>query len=69
MTTDDRLRVGVIFGGRSGEHEISLLSATSVLNVLDPSRYVVTQIGITREGAWVTGNDVISAFESAHLDL
>ena len=48
-----RLRVGVLFGGRSGEHEVSLASARSVLNALDRSRYEVVPIGITPEGEWL----------------
>ena len=42
-----KLRVGVLFGGRSGEHEFSLLSAASVLNAIDKSKYEVVPIGIT----------------------
>jgi len=49
-----KLRVGVLFGGRSGEHEISLLSAASVLNAIDKSKYDVVPIGITKDGLWVT---------------
>ena len=49
-----KLRVGVLFGGRSGEHEVSLLSAASVLNAIDKKKYDVVPIGITREGRWVT---------------
>lgn len=49
-----KLRVGVLFGGRSGEHEISLLSAASVLNAIDKTKYDVVPIGITKEGLWVT---------------
>ncbi len=63
MELPGKLRIGVIFGGRSGEHEISLMSARSVLGVLDPERYEVTQIGITLEGAWLTGKDVLEAME------
>ena len=63
-----KLRVAVIFGGRSGEHEVSLMSARSVLSVLDPARYEVTQIGITHEGKWLTGGDVIGMFEQNKLD-
>ena len=51
-----KLRVGVLFGGRSGEHEVSLLSAASVLNAIDKSKYEVVPIGITREGRWVTAS-------------
>ena len=49
-----KLRVGVLFGGRSGEHEISLLSAASVLHAIDKTKYDVVPIGITKDGLWVT---------------
>ena len=49
-----KLRVGVLFGGRSGEHEVSLLSAASVLEAVDKSKYEVVPIGITKQGRWVT---------------
>jgi D-alanine-D-alanine ligase len=52
-----KLRVGVLFGGRSGEHEVSLLSAASVLKAIDRKKYEVTSIGITKEGRWVTATD------------
>lgn len=66
--TENKLHVAVIFGGRSGEHEVSLMSARSVLSVLDPAKYEVTQIGITHDGAWLTGEDVLGAFESGRLE-
>jgi D-alanine-D-alanine ligase len=49
-----RLRVGILFGGRSGEHEVWLLSAASVLNAIDKDKYEVGPIGITKEGRWLT---------------
>src|SRR5215472_18645612 len=49
-----KLRVGVLFGGRSGEHEVSLLSAASVLNAINQDKYEVVPIGITKEGRWVS---------------
>ena len=52
-----KLRVGVLFGGRSGEHEVSLLSAASVLKAINPKKYEVIPIGITKEGRWVTASD------------
>ena len=52
-----KLRVGILFGGRSGEHEISLLSAASVLDAIDKEKYDVVPIGITKEGRWVTSGD------------
>ena len=45
-------RVAVVFGGRSAEHEISVLSARSVIDALDPDRYDVLAIGVTKEGRW-----------------
>jgi len=56
MTTDKkRLRVGVLFGGRSGEHEVSLISAASVIQALDPEKYEAIPIGITKDGRWLAG--------------
>lgn len=50
-----KVRVGLLFGGRSGEHEVSLTSAMSVLKALDPDKYEVVLIGITRDGGWRLG--------------
>ena len=58
------LTVGVLFGGRSGEHEISLLSARSILEKIDRQKYKVVQIGITHDGVWLVGSDVLTAFEN-----
>jgi D-alanine-D-alanine ligase len=52
-----KIRVGILFGGRSGEHEISLLSAASVFKAIDKNKYEVVPIGITKEGRWVTAAD------------
>jgi D-alanine-D-alanine ligase len=52
--TVKKLRVGVLFGGRSGEHEVSLLSAASVMQAMDRSKYEVVPIGITKQGIWLT---------------
>lgn len=62
MTTRPKLRIGVIFGGRSGEHEVSLRSARSVIAALDPNKYEVVPVGITREGRWVAATaDALTA--------
>ena len=61
-------RVGVIFGGQSGEHEVSLISAQGVMNALDPTKYEVVPIGITKAGQWLTGQQLLDA-EQAHLLL
>ncbi|MGA3034695.1 MAG: D-alanine--D-alanine ligase family protein [Terracidiphilus sp.] len=52
-----KLQVGVIFGGRSGEHEVSLLSAASILKAIDRNKFDVTPIGITKEGRWLAAGD------------
>jgi D-alanine-D-alanine ligase len=58
--TEKKLRVGIIFGGRSGEHEVSLASARSVIANLDKNRYEVVPIGITKDGSWQLGTDPTS---------
>jgi D-alanine-D-alanine ligase len=52
-----KIRVGIIFGGRSGEHEVSLRSAQSVMRAIDKDKYEVVPIGITKEGHWLADND------------
>jgi len=54
---DKRIRVGVIFGGRSGEHEVSLRSARSVIAAIDQDKYEVVRLGIDKEGRWITQGD------------
>ncbi len=66
-----RLKIAIIFGGRSGEHEVSLMSAKSVLTALDRTKYDVVQVGITHDGAWVSGENtlaVLSGQSSGELD-
>ena len=66
-----KLRIGVIFGGRSGEHEVSLMSAQSVMGALDPEKYEVVAIGIDKSGQWLVGEPMAALSEgasnSAHL--
>lgn len=61
MTPDKKkiLRVGVLFGGRSGEHEVSLASAASVIRGLDPDKYEAVPIGITKDGHWLVGEGAV----------
>jgi len=66
--TNSKLKLGLIFGGRSGEHAVSLMSATSVRAVIDPAKYDVYEIGITQEGQWLTGPETLSAFKQGKLD-
>ena len=67
-----KIRVGILFGGRSGEHEVSLLSAASVLNAIDKTKYEVVPIGITKDGRWLTAEHAErllrgDADEGAHI--
>lgn len=60
-----RIRVGVIFGGRSGEHEVSLRSAESVIRALDRLKYDVVPIGITHEGHWLAAREALALLPPA----
>ena len=62
-----KTRIGVIFGGRSGEHEVSLQSARSILANLPPSRFDVIQIAIDHQGHWYAGADALTALETGNL--
>lgn len=62
-----KLRVAVLFGGRSGEHDVSLMSARSVLAALDPEKYEVTQVGITLDGEWLNGANTLEAFTNGKI--
>lgn len=64
MNEKTKLRVGVIFGGRSGEHQVSLVSATSVIVALDKSKYDVVPIGITPEGRWISSDAALALLKS-----
>lgn len=69
MSEQKKKRVGLIFGGRSGEHEVSLASARAVMNNLDPERYEVVPIAITKNGTWLLGTNPaqLQAAEQAAL--
>src|ERR1051326_9058235 len=61
-----KLRVGILFGGRSGEHEVSLRSAASVMEAIDKNKYEVVPIGITKEGRWVTSLHAENLLKGKH---
>ncbi|SRR5258707_983031 len=68
MTEQKKIRVGLIFGGRSGEHEVSLASSNSVITHLDPEKYEIVPLGITKEGSWLLGtkpSQLITAAQEA----
>lgn len=62
-----KIRVGVIFGGRSGEHEVSLASARSVMSAIDKEKYEIVPIGITKEGCWIASDDPLKALEAGDV--
>lgn len=63
MTAPDRIRLVVLFGGQSAEHEVSCVSAYHLLQAVDPARYEVDAVGITREGTWVRADDAMAALQ------
>ncbi len=63
-----KIRLVVLFGGRSGEHEVSLMSARSVLAALKPDRYEIIPVGITKEGRWLAAPDALEAFAAGRLE-
>jgi D-alanine-D-alanine ligase len=64
-----KIRVGIIFGGRSGEHEVSLASARSVMGAIDPEKYDIVPIGITKDGRWIAQGDPLSALEAGDASM
>src|ERR1700761_9595493 len=66
--TNKKIRVGILFGGRSGEHEVSLLSAASVLKAIDRKVYEVVPIGITKQGRWVVADDAEQLLAGSYPD-
>ena len=63
-----KIRIGVIFGGCSGEHNISLMSASSILAQLSREKYEIIPIGITRQGKWYSGDDVLEKLKARSTD-
>lgn len=62
-----KLRVGVVFGGRSGEHEVSLASARSIMGVMNPDKYTLVPIGIARSGRWLLKGDPMAQLSAGLL--
>jgi D-alanine-D-alanine ligase len=63
-----KLRIGILFGGRSGEHEVSLLSAASILKAIDKKKYDVVPIGITKSGHWLHANAAIHLLQGLPVE-
>ena len=64
-----KLRVGILFGGRSGEHEVSLLSAASILKAIDRTKFEVVPIGITKDGHWLAAGDARGLLEGGESSI
>ena len=64
-----KIKVGLIYGGRSGEHEVAVLSANSVTAAIDPQKYEVVPIGVTKEGRWLPGQSPLPLVESQDLQV
>ncbi len=62
-----RIRVGVLFGGQSGEHEVSLASARSVMEAMDREKYEILPIGITKEGRWIASGNPLDALAAGEM--
>jgi len=62
-----KLKVGILFGGRSGEHAVSLLSAASVMSAMDPGKYEIVPVGITEDGRWLAGGDPMKALQEKDI--
>lgn len=63
-----KIRVGLIFGGRSGEHEVSFCSASSIIKAINKDKYTVVPIGITKEGRWISPQDSELALQSGKIE-
>lgn len=67
MEKDRKIKLGIVFGGKSGEHEVSLTSAASVISALDPEEFEITVIGITKTGALASADELHSMLPSQLL--
>jgi len=65
---EKKIRVGVLFGGISEEHDVSLMSARSILDTLSRDKYEVTEIGITRDGRWFSGAHVLESLQAGTME-
>ncbi len=65
---ENKVCVAVVFGGRSGEHEVSVVSAKNIIETMDKNKYTVLQIGITKSGKWLHGENAIDAFKNADYE-
>jgi D-alanine-D-alanine ligase len=64
MESKSRVRVAIVFGGKSGEHEVSLASARSIIAAIDPAKYEVYPVGISKSGRWITAGDPLGLLSS-----
>ncbi len=65
---DRKLKVGIIFGGRSGEHEVSCCSAASVMQAINQEKYTIIPIGITKQGKWISPQETLKTLSSGRIE-
>ena len=65
---NEKLKLGILYGGRSGEHEVSLMSARSVLSVINRDKFDITEIGITRQGQWLVGENLWTMLKNENYE-
>ena len=65
----NKIRLGVIYGGKSGEHEVSIMSADSVINAIDTEKYDITRIFISKEGWWTIAGQPLNPWACAATSI
>ena len=65
---EKKIRVGIIFGGKSGEHEVSYCSAVSIIEAIDKEKYEIVPIGITKKGKWISPEESTLALNSGKIE-
>ncbi|MDD3031374.1 MAG: D-alanine--D-alanine ligase family protein [Candidatus Caldatribacteriota bacterium] len=68
MTKQDKIRIGILFGGKSGEHEVSFCSASSIIEAIDREKYEIIPIGITKDGCWLSSQESIIALRTGKIE-
>lgn len=69
MKASEKLRVAVLFGGKSGEHEVSLVSARSIMAAMNKDKYEILPVGISKSGRWLTAGDPMGLLSSGKGDV
>ena len=65
---DKKLKIAIIFGGRSGEHEVSIVSAMSIMKAINKKKFDIIPVGITKQGKWICSKGVTKALKSGNTE-